>query len=404
MSKRDTVLGAVAMVILASSSAAQTPTVPVLTYDEYVDTLATEQVGEIVRRAARGGVLVPGLDYCEHLDEIALLRWYTGTAPEPIEGGCLDTLSQSSFGLLADEDRMFTAAILYRYGRPEGRTQLAEMLEEGNQTAAWILGVNHETEFLDGVLQVFRMQRNTRERELIHALGTWQQPPAVEVLLEVFKADRSNIDYGVALSLSGAGQAVPVIEDYFESARSDDVGKLDAAAALVRLGVNAAQHLSYLTEEMQSATPPFEAWPIYASNALGLAGGAQAEAALISRVSAYLSAATPTPGTGAVGGNLELEGAVGAARALRHFSSGAAASSVAALLQRIGTPSNQQGPSELEGELAALLLTIGDQEGINVTRQQLGDAWVDRAMTVRGLKLIPPRFLPRSSRRLLPGF
>jgi hypothetical protein len=70
-------------------------------------------------------------------------------------------------------------------------------------------------------------------------------------------------------------------------------------------------------------------------------------------------------------------------------------------LQRIATPSNQQGPSELEGELAAVLLMIGDQEGINVTRQQLGDAWVDRAVTVRGLKLIPPRFLPRSSRRIL---
>ncbi len=400
MLKRGTVLGAAILALVVRISQAQTPTVPVLSYDQYLDTLSAEQVVEITRRAAQGGILVPNLDYCA-LDEISLLRWYVRTAPEPIGSACLDKLSELLPALIPEEDKLFAAAILYRYDRTEGRTQLSEMLAEDNATAAFIFGVNHEAEFLDGVVRVFRTRKNSRERELIRALGTWQQTEATEALLEAYKAERRNIDYGVALSLAGAGEAAPIIEDYFDSVESDDVGKLDAAAALAHLGVNADQYLSYLTEQMQSASPPFETWPTYASNALGLAGGTQAELALTSRISAFLSAATPTPGTGAVGGYLELDEASAAARALRNFPTAAAATSVASLLERIATPSSLTGPSQLEQELAAALLVIGDQGGIDAARQRLGDAWVDRAITVRSLKLLPPSFLPKSSTLLL---
>ncbi len=369
-----------------------------MSFQEYLNGLTPADRAAMIVRAARSELYLPTLDYCAALTELADLRWYIETAPEPVGSACLDTLAQLLPTLQDTDGSDYAAAILYRYGRDTGRTALVAALHDrADATAAVALGVNHDEPVAGDVIAAFRDHPHIRTPELMRALATWSGTAGADVVLQAYKANRRNIDYGAALSLGGVSAAAPIIQAYLATAKPNDVGRLTAAGALARLGVDAAQQRTFLIGELNAATTPFQMWKAYAARELALAGGPEAEAALIAVATTYTSAppASPAPRDGTTLSPAEL--ATAAAAALGAFSTDAAANAVAAVLVRITADQSVLDLEQRRTELGVALLRIGVPAAIDAARTQMGDDWMQRATTIRSLRVIPRALVPKSS-------
>jgi hypothetical protein len=169
------------------------------------------------------------------------------TIGEPMTPSMVAALARMFSKFDTDSGRLHAAALLYRYGVPEGKNYLlAEAAQASGFPALVILVMNHEPQSLQPAMARVRSQ-GPGSAVLLRLLARWKSPQVAAALGEAFEDDHGNAELALAVGAQSIRSATPAL--YHEAGTSTDEAVRQACrVAIARLSDDNTSIIQVLQE------------------------------------------------------------------------------------------------------------------------------------------------------------
>jgi hypothetical protein len=323
---------------------------------------------------------------------------------EPYAAIQIDALARVQSHFTDDYHRRVAAAILYRYGRPEGLAYF-EGLFKANQDggAARFLLTTGDRKYWPDILRAFRRDP-TKWGGLAPDLARWQSLAVASALLAGFRNDPDDLLYAEGLAAERCQAARPLIEHQYATISPNNSDEGIAAIALIILGDNRPELMSYLASKLN---PGPDEVPLKQGDdpkvvqedevIQGFAdfGLTSARSLLVGVINRYLTMSIAAAQTSRVDfskmpGDDKIAADAGVALAKL-----GGTAEVIALLKRF--KANGADPGTVDDVAFALYNNTADKSVTASLGSVMGDKWMMRAKELKELKTIPSDLQPPST-------
>ncbi len=328
---------------------------------------------------------------------------------EPLDSYQLDALQRVSPQLM--ESRTYAAlqasALLYRYGRPQGETQLSALLADKthhNFAVAAIFALNQDAHKLDAIVELLNSPPSEEDAGmlaqglLIDALGKWHDPKVADVLWEAFQhapehSDQFHLNksnYILALAQQeNMKRALPELRRlYFGSAPGSST-HADAGAAIVKLDSSKADQIytELLTEMADKSASPASSNRLAVIIDFGTLHITKSIPSLEAVIQFYLA----HPNSAA--NQNDFDSVTAAAASLAAMDAKGSQSLVTKLLLQL---SKSNLADAYKAQTARAVLSLAGKEGIIVVSRIMGKKWLQSELFQRTLRPISDYLVPKN--------
>ena len=309
---------------------------------------------------------------------------------EPFTSSMLHAFEQSLPKMAKEQDRVQTAAILYRYRRPAGRTYLIKQLKQkpevsiGPVMAATVFTLKRDVTMLDSIVKVLSKNPELTPDFLL-ALADWQDPKISDALLKTFQTKPQDPYLALALARHGIKTVAPQMRKIHDAIPAGEMDKIYFAVALTKLETDKSDEmLSSLLSRLKS-NPRAES---EITNAFRDIKEKKAGPVFQAIIQDYLSKPKITTTANQVEQSEEVMAHV--AEALAKTGDKSSDSLLSRLLLRL---KKDPYPLSPQSRIARALVSLESAQGNLIVKKVMGDQWLQQEQAKSTLEPIPDSFL-----------
>lgn len=373
------------------------PSLPSVTsIEDMVMSLPEPKRSESITRLAEAGVILSEDKIPNVFDSLQTRRAvdvYIDWFEEPLTPARLDSLARLVGSTQRDHGARFrAAALLVRYDRSAGKEYLESEAIGGRAEAARVLAMA-QVAGTEPVVIAALVAAEGKDPALIDAISLWDSPAVLNLLSTAIASEPGRADLLRASPGPIAERLENGLRSRFAALRDDDIAKVSLAARLLRATPEDREMIAFLRHSLLRPDSPFPLWKARVADDIGRSRSTallgDQEMVLNQLVLRLANAST---GTDAVVAD-----------------AGAAAAVLKSIISLGGEPpmATVRQVRELENKFAgsrvvdATLLRSQRENLVDSLRGTISDSELTRLRAIASLPLIPRRYLPATTVRVL---
>jgi hypothetical protein len=385
----------------ASCSLASDPPDPpsspgVNSIEDMVIALPEPKRSESITKLAEAGVILSEERIPNVFDSLQTRRAidaYIDWFEEPLTSARLDSLARLVGSTQRDDGARFrAAALLVRYGRSAGKEHLESEARAGKTEAARVLATA-QVAGTESVVVAALVAAQGKDPALIDAISLWDSASVLSLLSTAIESEPGRADLLRASPGPIAERVENRLRDRFAALHDDDMAKVTLAARLLRATPDDPEMIAFLRQSLLRPDSPFPLWKARVADNIGRSRSTallRDQEAVLNQV--VLRLADASTGTDAVVAD-----------------AGAAAAVLKSIISLGGEPpmATVRQVRELETKFTGsrvvdtTLLRSQREDLIESLRGTMPDTELARLRVIASLPLIPRRYLPASTVRVL---